>query len=342
MKITPEEDSLIAKYLNFYRDLESGKIEPSTAAQRRFIDVIKGLLPAENPHEIAFLKFTDRYTIYHTSTDHQKPGLEIKSSHSDSTELSLCLRCDEWMEPDYKNSICIDCIKKEIKNPLVEIKSYIHGSPKEKVKNLNAHSADDNFNTSDSEYGHLGYKFEEIESKNLPENQVHIFRKSESRDYISYGQKKIFKKVITNNFSLREAKVLITFGDWLSRLQLKTFEPDNYIERHFLAVCSSEEDPLYEFEKIWMDFTEEINYYEVASMALDGDIDWQRVIYAYLVLAGRGNQKSIEWVEKNSYSFYDYYSKDEQDAIMSGEKVDLTKKRSYKYMYGRDFKFYRG
>lgn len=55
--LTPEEESLIAKHLPFYRSLASQERKPATPAQDHFVSVTLGQTAAETPHEIAYMKY---------------------------------------------------------------------------------------------------------------------------------------------------------------------------------------------------------------------------------------------------------------------------------------------
>lgn len=55
--LSPDERTLIEKHHDFYKALISGKLPPSTPAQRHFIEACNGLAHAETTHEKAFIKF---------------------------------------------------------------------------------------------------------------------------------------------------------------------------------------------------------------------------------------------------------------------------------------------
>lgn len=54
--LTAEERALLKKYLRFYLALAKGLRSPATAAQKHFVDATLGRVPAETPHERAYLK----------------------------------------------------------------------------------------------------------------------------------------------------------------------------------------------------------------------------------------------------------------------------------------------
>ncbi|MEO6260079.1 MAG: DUF413 domain-containing protein, partial [Thermoanaerobaculia bacterium] len=55
--LTDQETRLLAEHLEFYRGLVDGTRQPSTPAQEHFVEVARGLVPAESEHERAFLKW---------------------------------------------------------------------------------------------------------------------------------------------------------------------------------------------------------------------------------------------------------------------------------------------
>jgi len=55
--LTPAEQELLNHYMQFYRDLESGRREPTTDAQRHFVKVTMGQAVVETPHEMAYAKY---------------------------------------------------------------------------------------------------------------------------------------------------------------------------------------------------------------------------------------------------------------------------------------------
>ena len=54
--LTPQEEALLEKHINFYLDLETGRRKPTTEAQEHFVKVSRGLAAAETVHELAFAK----------------------------------------------------------------------------------------------------------------------------------------------------------------------------------------------------------------------------------------------------------------------------------------------
>jgi len=55
--LTESETRLLDEHLQFYLGLADGTRKPSTPAQEHFVEVARGLLPAESEHERAFLKW---------------------------------------------------------------------------------------------------------------------------------------------------------------------------------------------------------------------------------------------------------------------------------------------
>lgn len=55
-ELTPQEEALLEKYINFYLDLEAGRRKPTTDAQEHFVKFSRGLAAAETIHELAFAK----------------------------------------------------------------------------------------------------------------------------------------------------------------------------------------------------------------------------------------------------------------------------------------------
>lgn len=55
--MTPEESILIAKYLWFYRQLDTGERAPTTDGQRHFVAVCRGEMRPLTEHEFAYLAY---------------------------------------------------------------------------------------------------------------------------------------------------------------------------------------------------------------------------------------------------------------------------------------------
>jgi len=55
-ELSPEEEGLLKKHIDFYRDLETGRRQPTTQAQEHFVRVTRGLEAAETVHERAYAK----------------------------------------------------------------------------------------------------------------------------------------------------------------------------------------------------------------------------------------------------------------------------------------------
>lgn len=56
-QLTESEEALIDKHLTFYRELTTGKRQPTTEAQKHFAIVFQGRAKAETEHEIAYAKY---------------------------------------------------------------------------------------------------------------------------------------------------------------------------------------------------------------------------------------------------------------------------------------------
>ena len=57
-ELTPQEEALLERYINFYLDLEAGRRRPTTDAQEHFVKFSRGLAAAETIHELAYAKHT--------------------------------------------------------------------------------------------------------------------------------------------------------------------------------------------------------------------------------------------------------------------------------------------
>ena len=57
VRLLSEEQALLAKHLDFYRALASGRRKPTTAAQEHFVEVTVGHAAAETSHEFAYVKY---------------------------------------------------------------------------------------------------------------------------------------------------------------------------------------------------------------------------------------------------------------------------------------------
>ena len=55
--LTLDEEQLLARHLNFYRALETGRWRPRTQAQEHFVRVTRGLETADTTHEKAYVKY---------------------------------------------------------------------------------------------------------------------------------------------------------------------------------------------------------------------------------------------------------------------------------------------
>ncbi|MFH1923065.1 MAG: DUF413 domain-containing protein [Planctomycetota bacterium] len=55
--LTPEEEALLERYYAFYRTLDTGGREPTTAAQHHFVAVCHGIAKANTIHEQAYVKY---------------------------------------------------------------------------------------------------------------------------------------------------------------------------------------------------------------------------------------------------------------------------------------------
>ena len=57
MQFTKHEIQLLGEYLSFYEGLHAGTVPANTPERVRFLQVIKGDIDAEGPHEVAYLKY---------------------------------------------------------------------------------------------------------------------------------------------------------------------------------------------------------------------------------------------------------------------------------------------
>ncbi|MHA3980703.1 DUF413 domain-containing protein [Halovulum sp. GXIMD14794] len=57
--LTPWDRSLLARYLDFYEDLASGRRTPSNAAQARFVEVAAGRAQPRSQHELAYSRYME-------------------------------------------------------------------------------------------------------------------------------------------------------------------------------------------------------------------------------------------------------------------------------------------
>ena len=55
--LSSEEQALLAKHLDFYRALATGRRKTTTPAQEHFVEVTLGHTAAETPHEVAYMKY---------------------------------------------------------------------------------------------------------------------------------------------------------------------------------------------------------------------------------------------------------------------------------------------
>ncbi len=58
--LTKRQVELIARHLKFYLSLANGTRQPTTAAQRRFVEVCRGRRRAATEHEVAFMRWQAR------------------------------------------------------------------------------------------------------------------------------------------------------------------------------------------------------------------------------------------------------------------------------------------
>jgi uncharacterized protein YifE (UPF0438 family) len=54
--LTPEEERLLMRHMQFYRALETGELKPTPPAQERFVRMTRGQVGAETAHEKAYAK----------------------------------------------------------------------------------------------------------------------------------------------------------------------------------------------------------------------------------------------------------------------------------------------
>ena len=62
-ELTDEEQSLIDRHLSFYLSLANGDHEPTSEAQRHFVQVTQGLVKACTPHEFAYMKWKQNQAL---------------------------------------------------------------------------------------------------------------------------------------------------------------------------------------------------------------------------------------------------------------------------------------
>jgi uncharacterized protein YifE (UPF0438 family) len=74
-KLTEAEERLIDKYLNFYRDLATGKREANTEEQKHFVKVCHGLARAETEHELAYAKYMRLQAIKYETDERVDSGI---------------------------------------------------------------------------------------------------------------------------------------------------------------------------------------------------------------------------------------------------------------------------
>jgi len=55
-ELTPQEEALLERHMDFYRSLETGQRKPTTEAQEHFVRVSRALAAAETIHELAYVK----------------------------------------------------------------------------------------------------------------------------------------------------------------------------------------------------------------------------------------------------------------------------------------------
>jgi len=56
-QLTSEETALVERFLDFYRDLDSGRRLAATEAQRHFVAVCRCEAKAQSEHEVAYFKY---------------------------------------------------------------------------------------------------------------------------------------------------------------------------------------------------------------------------------------------------------------------------------------------
>jgi uncharacterized protein YifE (UPF0438 family) len=73
---TPQEKVLLYRYYEFYRALETGKRQPSTAAQKHFVAVCQGRAKAETLHEKAYAKYMQLRVTQQTPSQEEAAAQE--------------------------------------------------------------------------------------------------------------------------------------------------------------------------------------------------------------------------------------------------------------------------
>lgn len=57
VELTPTEQQLLDRYMDFYDSLETGQRRPTTDAQEHFVKVCHGRAKASTEHELAYVKY---------------------------------------------------------------------------------------------------------------------------------------------------------------------------------------------------------------------------------------------------------------------------------------------
>lgn len=70
-ELTPQEEDLLRRHMEFYRALETGRRKPVTEAQKHFVNVTIGHAAAETVHEIAYVKHMRLRAVHREAADTQ-------------------------------------------------------------------------------------------------------------------------------------------------------------------------------------------------------------------------------------------------------------------------------
>jgi uncharacterized protein YifE (UPF0438 family) len=99
---SPREIKILKRYGKGFQRLTNGERQPATAAQRRFIQVCRGEVQPETPHEKAWRKYLDRLEWERDPKNREAMGSHRRAeegfggSRQDSREMRRADRADFW------------------------------------------------------------------------------------------------------------------------------------------------------------------------------------------------------------------------------------------------------